>query len=86
MQLRYVKFEVLTSMIIKGSIFWDMAPYNVVDVYQPLEERSVSIFKQQDWALQRYIPEGNIIRLRYLISTEIKLSKFVTNSNIQKNA
>jgi hypothetical protein len=30
-----MKFEVLTTMTMKSKIFWDLTPYNLVEVYRP---------------------------------------------------
>jgi hypothetical protein len=44
MTIQYsVIFEVLTAVIIKDLVFWDVTPYILVDIYQDSKECSPSI-------------------------------------------
>jgi hypothetical protein len=40
-----VGFEVLTEVVKKGSVFWDMTPYSPLKGNDVLKENAVSIFR-----------------------------------------
>jgi hypothetical protein len=45
--LRYVKSEVLTAIIMKITAFWDVIPYTFVDGYQPFPSTFFNVEEQE---------------------------------------
>jgi hypothetical protein len=58
----FVQFEVLTAVVMKSSIFWDITPCNPLKVTRCSSETSVDS-QRITW---HYIPEDRIFQLNYL--------------------
>jgi hypothetical protein len=41
-QNRFARFEVLTTVTMKITVFWDVTPYSLIDIYTGLSDESTT--------------------------------------------
>jgi hypothetical protein len=45
---KHVRFEVLTAVVMKSSVLWDISPHNALKVHQRFWEHVTSIFRIEE--------------------------------------